>query len=184
MALLPLLYVHPQETTVAVVGPIAPLLAGEALKWRSTVAVIAPGPLGIKDKRINIIPRFDPGSCDAVLMSPDMIPQEASPAPELVLALKPNGVLSMATTDGTKLPVLLSLMHGYMGNATPWREYTPEPLWGVIGCKGRAPTRKRTPPGGAKRISKQYLPNLFIFGRDELPLVLPQNKGKLTTTSS
>ena len=176
-ALLPLLHVKPGPTTVAVFGPLSPLMAAEVLKWRDTVAVLTLIELPtIKDRRVKIVEKLEPASCDAILLSPEHLPQ----AP-ILATLKPGGVIQAITLEPDKARAQATTMKSLMGSVTPWREYLPQPCWGVMACLGGSCKRLRQPPAGAKRLSAQYLPCLFTFGKDELGLVFSSAPGTLTT---
>lgn len=169
LALLPLLYVRPGDTTVAVMGPCSAMMAGEVLRWRDTVKVYALADLGIKDSRIEVVKEFPANSCHALLLSPE----QTFPA-NVSSTLKMGGVLQACTTDAAKIKALADSIRFVAGRGTPWREYLPAPLWGVLGAVGTVPVQYRKPPKETKRLSAQYLPCLFTFGKDDLPLVFGQ----------
>lgn len=161
-------------TTVLLVGPLAALMAPEALRWRDTTEVWTDVPLPIKDSRIKLIPDDKAFSLvnkiDVLLLSPEI-------APELFISvLKNGGIVQASTFDDTKVNALRTNIKTLTGSAVPWREYVPAPLWGMIGCLGSSPRRVRRPPEGAKRITERFLPALFSFGKDEIPLVFGSSK--------
>jgi len=166
-ALVPMLHVKPGPTTVLVAGPLAALLAAEALRWRDTTSVLVHGSsqIPIKDSRLSYPTTLEPASVDVVLLSPDMAPSEYAPA------LKRGGVLQASTYQQEKVASLRASMKTLTGAAVPYREYLPEPLWLVIGAAGSSPRRVRRPPDGARRITERYLPALFSFGKDEIAVV-------------
>lgn len=167
-ALLPLLHVSPGKTTVAVVGPVAGHMAGEALKWRDTEKVYVLDPTALaNDRRISAVAEIPPASVDAMLLSPDQAPESWAKA------VKPGGIIQVMTMDPTKFNALHTKMRELFGNAVPWREHLPTPIYGVMSTVGskNAPKRLRKPPPAATRLSEKYLPCLFVFGKDELPLV-------------
>ena len=175
-ALVPLLHVRPGPTVVRVAGPLSALLAAEALRWRDTTEVWADQPLPIKDSRIKVIPPAnDPnpkygsfnivGQIDVVLLSPDMDPDP------FASLLKKGGLIQASTYTDGRVIALRNKIKQMAGSAVPYREYLPETLWFVIGTIGSMPRRVRRPPDGAKRITERFLPALFSFGKDEIPLV-------------
>jgi hypothetical protein len=168
-ALVPLLHMRPGPTMVRVAGPQATLLAAEALRWRDTTEVWSDQPLPIKDSRVKLVPAKEmfnhSNFFDVVLLSPDMDPEP------FMSLLKKGGIIQSATTAADKLPALRVQIKALTGAAVPYREYTPEPIWFVIGAVGSTPRRVRRPPDGARRITERFLPALFSFGKDELPAV-------------
>jgi hypothetical protein len=54
-------------------------------------------------------------------------------------------------------------------------------MYGVLASPSGAPKRLRNPPGGARRLTQQYLPCLFVFGADEVPLVFGPVSAKTDT---
>jgi hypothetical protein len=169
-ALLPLLHVAADGATVVfAVGPAAEAMAADALRWPDvrTVHVLEPLPR-LRDVRISV-GKPPAGSCDAVLISPDL-PAEAS-----AFALAPHGVLCASTTKPEAAGAFYtSLRAVFPRRVAPWREHTPEPLYGALCSPGGKPERLRKPPAAARRLSLQYLPCLFTFGADELPLIFGQ----------
>lgn len=173
-ALLPMLHVPAsQENTVFCLGRDAEVLAIDCLRWRDVVAVhlLAP-PRTLRDKRVHIgLPK--PGTCAAVLTSPDDAAENFLPA------LKTNGVFCTSTIMPEATPIMLrNARRMFPKGIVPWREYLPDPLFGLIACPTGAPRRARNPPIGAKRISEKYLPMLFTFGADETPLVFGPSDAK------
>lgn len=167
-ALLPILHVSPGKTTVAVVGPVAGHMAGEVLKWRDTERVYVLDPTAsANDRRISAVSDIPAGSVDVMLLSPDQ-------APDIwAKAVRSGGIIQAMTMDPTKFNGLHTHMRELFGNAVPWREHLPTPVYGVMSTVGSksAPKRLRKPPPAATRLSEKYLPCLFVFGKDELPLV-------------
>jgi hypothetical protein len=174
-ALLPLLHVKPGPTTVAVFGPLSGLMAAEVLKWRDTVAVLTLAPIpGVNDRRVRVVEKLEPASCDAILLSPEHLPQ-----PPILATLKPGGVIQVLTLDADKARAQAGTLRALVGPTTPWREYLPQLCWGAMACLGGSCKRFRQPPGGAKRLTAQYIPCLFTFGKDELPLVFSSGPSTL-----
>lgn len=165
-AMLPLLHVRTGPTVVAAVGPAAAIMVAEALHWRDTVRVLVVAAVKVNDRRIEVVPKLEPGSVDVLLLSPDQAPEPWTPA------VRSSGVVQAMTMDAGRLPTLKRQMKALTGNATPWREHLPQPVYGVLSLVGStsAPKRLREPPPAAKRLSAKYLPCLFVFGRDELAL--------------
>lgn len=166
--LIPMLHVKPGKTSVRVVGPMAPMMAAEALRWRDTAEVWLDQQPPIKDSRIQIVPTGNynhVGAFDTVLLSPDMDPEPFVPL------LKKGGILQASTFAEPRIGPLRAKMRVLTGSAVPYREFTPEPLWFVLGCSGGAPHRQRKPPDGARRITERFLPAMFSFGKDEIPFI-------------
>jgi hypothetical protein len=169
-ALLPLLHVPADgPTTVYAVGPAAEVLAADALRWPDVrvVHVLEPLPR-LRDQRL-VVGRPATGSCDAVLVSPD-VPPEAH-----AFAVAQHGILCGSTTKADDVGAFYGRMRSvFPSRMVPWREYTPEPLYGALCSPGGKPERLRKPPAAARRLSLQYLPCLFTFGADELPVIFGQ----------
>jgi hypothetical protein len=177
LALLPLLFLPVGATTVYAVGPLAEALARDALRWRDTQKVyLLEPPTSLRDKRVEV-GRPAAGTCDAVLLSPDLDPLAH------LFALAPHGVVNAAVSNPAKAPALFSALRqvfprdGEQARTLPWREYLPAPLFGMLASPGGKPSRMRPPPKGTARLTPQYLPVLFTFGKDELPLVLGPTAG-------
>lgn len=162
-ALIPLLHMQPGPTTVFVVGAFAPLLAAEALRWRDTTKVLTENPITIKDARIEVTK--EPIAVDAILLSPEIDPEP------YISRLKKGGVIQASTYTDAKFVSLRNRMKTLTGGSVPYRESVPENLWFVLGSPGSALKRLRKPPDGARRVTERFLPALFSFGKDEIPLV-------------
>jgi hypothetical protein len=164
-----MLHVRPGPTVVRVAGPLSALLAAEALRWRDTVEVWVDQPIPIKDSRVKVVPTKDmfnhTNFFDVVLLSPDMDPEAFAPL------IKKGGLIQASTYTDGRVIALRDKIKKMTGAAVPYREYTPETLWFVIGSVGSMPRRVRRPPDGAKRVTERFLPALFSFGKDELPMV-------------
>ena len=178
--LLPLLHIPPGKTVVAVAGPVSGIMAGEALKWREwTEKVYIPDPAAVSnDRRVAPVKEIPVGSVDVMLLSPD---QDAE---TWAKAVKVGGVIQAMTFDPLKFNALHTRMRALFGNASPWREHLPTPLYGVMSTVGSAhsPRRLRKPPPGATRLTEKYLPCLFVFGKDELPLVFRDKAGSVNAS--
>ena len=173
-ALLPLLHVAAGDIVVACSGPQAEVFAAEVLRWPDVITVyVRTQPRLLKDKRLRVVPP-PVGSCDAVICSPNEDPTS------VLHALNRTGVLCASTAIVEQAPALMAAMRALFRCPTPWREWLPEPLYGALASPcGTRVSRQRHPPPAAKRLSTQYLPCLFTFGKDELPLVMPrQAQGK------
>ncbi len=164
-ALVPLLHVAPGPTTVLVSGPLAPLLALEALRWRDTVQVLTDVPITIKDSRVLVNKIPPPNSVDVVLLSPEIDPEVFMPV------LKKGGVIGTSTYQDSKIGPLRAKIKLLTGGAVPYREFLPENLWLVLGVVGSSPRRVRKPPDGARRVTERFLPAMFSFGKDEIALI-------------
>ena len=179
-ALLPLLHVAPGKTTVAVAGPVAGLMAGEALKWREWTEKVYITDLTTQanDRRVVVTKDIPLGGVDVMLLSPD---QDAE---MWAKGVKTGGIIQVMTLDPTKFNSLHTRMRKLFGNAAPWREHLPTPIYGVMSTVGsaNAPKRLRKPPPGATRLTEKYLPCLFVFGKDELPLVFLDKGGSVNAS--
>lgn len=166
-ALLPMLHVSPEPPNVVLcLGSYAEKFAGDCLRWRdiTKVHVLAP-PAFLRDKRL-VIGAPAPGSCAAILTSPD------EPGDAHTNLLRADGIYCASTLDPAKVPVMLRRMRTlFPKSVVPWRDYLPEVIFGALASPRGAPHRRRDPPQGAKHLSKQYLPCLFTFAADETPLV-------------
>lgn len=174
-ALLPMLHVRPGPTVVLVAGPLAPLMAAEALRWRDTTKVLtlAPLPPQINDKRVEVVKEAEPA--DVILLSPEQVPEP------WMKALKPGGLIQTLTLNPGSFRHLREEVHALVGNSVPWRVHLPAPAFGVLAVmgSGKPASRPRKVPGGAAFLSEQFIPCLFTFSRDELPLVFGQNPDKM-----
>lgn len=103
-----------------------------------------------------------PNDVDAVLLSPDMDPEP------YVQALKKHGVIQTSTYNVERVNALRAKVKELTGSAIPYREYVPEMIFFVIGGASR---RERKPPDGARRVTDRFLPALFSFGKDEIPMI-------------
>jgi hypothetical protein len=169
-ALLPMLHLSAaQKNTVACIGPQAEVLAADVLRWPDVQRVyLLEPPIMIRDRRVNI-GTPPPASCNLVICSPNEDPVD------VLVSIAPRGLINVCTTLLDRAPAMYAAMRIHFRNITPWREWLPEPLYGAMASPaGGKQTRQRHPPKAAKRISSQYLPCLFTFGKDELPLVLPR----------
>lgn len=163
---------------VAVLGPHAAILATEALRWRD-VSVVSLVPLNLPPVlggRVSVVDKLEPASVDVLLTSPEQNPNV------WLRAVRPGGVVQATTLDPSKANRVLAAMRASVGGAKPWREYLPQPIYGAIACLGGTCKRLREPPSGTKRLTTQYLPCLFTFGKDELPLVFSSNPDKLVAS--
>ncbi len=179
-ALLPMLHVTSERpNTVLCLGTHAEKFAADCLRHRdvSKVHLLAP-PVTLKDKRLEIgMPAT--GSCAAVLTSPD------EPSELHINTLRPDGVLCASTLDPSRVPVMMRMLRNLFPRAvSPWRDYLPEPIYGVLASPRGAPQRLRDPPMGAKHLSKKYLPCLFTFAADETPLVFGPQEATPTPSKS
>lgn len=178
--MLPMLHVTSErQNTVLCLGTHAERFAADCLRHRDVTKVylLAP-PVTLKDKRVEIgTPAL--GSCAAVLTSPD----EPTEIERSAGALRVDGVLCASTLDPARVPVMMRMLRGlFPRSVSPWRDYLPEPIYGVLASPRGAPQRLRDPPMGAKHLSKKFLPCLFTFAADETPLVFgPQEATSVPT---
>lgn len=168
-ALLPFLYAKKGRITVGAVGVLDDRMGPHMLQWRDVEKLVLTRKLPIRDSRVEIVQQLPEGKIDLLLLSPEQTPQL------FVKSLAPGGVIQATSADPGKLINFKDFLKTHLGNAVPWREYLPTPLYGVM-AKNAAdkPVRERNPPPSAKRITKQYLPCLFTFGKDELGIVQNQ----------
>lgn len=171
LALLPMLHVPRRDSlTVVVSGKLAPGMASEVQRWPDVKQIIVaghPAPKEQPNKRLRFTDLPAPACADLVLLSP-----EDDPRP-LLASLRRGGVINVTTFDETLWGPVVRKMKADIGSATPYREYLPLPIYGVLGRLGGSPTRVRQPPASAKRLHSKYLPNLFCFGKDEITLLNP-----------
>ena len=166
-ALLPMLYVpSARKNSVYCTGPLAELFATDCLRWRDVERVYVPEtPLRLRDNRVTV-GKPPVGSCSVVVVSPD-----ENPEPYL-FALAKDGVVNVCTRSvDLAAPMLKHLRSLFPRSVVPWREHTPDVLYGAMASPSGAPKRLRNPPGGARRLTAQYLPCLFTFGADETTLI-------------
>ena len=167
-ALLAMLHTSDKRpNVVSCSGSLADALALDVLRWPDVATVYVPSATLIKDRRI-VVGMPPVASCQVVICSPN-----DDPSPYLH-AVAPLGIVSASTALLDHVKGLYLGMRRLFRSVTPWREWMPEPLYGVLASPGGGKiVRQRHPPSGAKRLSSQYLPCLFTFGKDELPYVLP-----------
>lgn len=165
-AMLPILHLPAGPITAAAVGPFADQMAREALRWRDVRRVYIIDKTTINDRRVVPVDTLPAARVDVLLLS-----AEQAPKPWLQ-ALAVNGVISTLTGTVSKVRPLRSGLQHDLGNATPWRDWLPAPLYGVLAKNGPTKVqRQRNPPAASKHLSRQYLPCLFTFAKDEMPLV-------------
>lgn len=170
---LPILHM-PQRgpITVGVVGPLAHVIIPEVQKWRDVSSIFTLTRVNIlnkgKIKQVENMPIVD-----VLLLSPE---QSIS---TWVKKIKPGGIIQSSTSNANKFWGLLSKSKDLLGNGVPWREHLPTPLYGVLGRAGIGSAKRcREPLRSSKRLNSKYLPCLFTFGKDEIPLAF---KGKPNT---
>ncbi len=169
--MLPILHAKKGSLVVAAVGPMAEDLAREALRWRevATVYLLAP-PKTIKDRRIKIVAPIPQGKVDVMLVSPEQRPDP------WMSSLAPGGIINVASVQPLRWKELSQALHETTGSATPWRNWLPTPIYGALAKNSQdKPQRTRQPPKGAKHLSPQYLPVLFTFAKDELPMAFTRS---------
>ncbi len=167
-----MLYVPQGRKNIALcIGTNAELFAVDCLRWRDTERVyLAEKPTRLKDSRVTV-GKPPVGSCSVIVLSPDEKPEP------YIHALRSDGVISICTYKHENIqPSLKNLRALFPRAICPWREYTPEPLFGALASPSGAPKRQRKPPIGAVRLSEKYLPSLFTFGADETPLIFGPSK--------
>lgn len=169
-ALLPFLHAKRGRLTVGAVGVLDDRMGPHVLQWRDTEKLILTRKLPINDNRVEVVQQLPDGKLDLLLLSPEQNPQL------FLKALAPGGVIQATSADPKRLIQFKDFLKQNLGNAIPWREYLPTPLYGVM-AKNSAekPVRERNPPPSTKRITKQYLPCLFTFGKDEIGIIQNQS---------
>lgn len=166
LALLPMLHVEPGAVTVCCGGALAEGLAADCLRWRDVERVyVATPPPTLRDKRI-CVGMPPAASCDVVIVSP------GTPLGPWLYGLKPDGVLNTAVMPGDAPALYRDLRTVFPRGWKPWREHVANgAVFGALAGIQGVPTRQREPPKGARRLSAKYLPCLFTFAQDELPVV-------------
>jgi hypothetical protein len=169
LALLPILHVPPGKAVdIGVVGPYSDIMAQEVHRWPEVqrIHLLAKPQHAMTRKYVlsATMPRVD-----VLLLSP-----EQDPTPWL-RCVKPGGLIQASTTDPGQFQALVAGLSSNAGNAVPWREHLPRPLFGVLSNIGTTkPQRYRQPPKAVQRLTTQYLPCLFTFGKDEIHLAFRQ----------
>lgn len=174
LALLPILHVPSGKAVdVGVVGPYADIMAAEVHRWPEVQRIhMLVKPAGPVTRKYMVSTTMPP--VDVLLLSP-----EQDPAPWLRL-VKPGGLIQATTADAGHFQSLVAEMAANAGNAVPWREHLPRPLFGVLANIGTSkPQRYRQPPKSAQRLTSNYLPCLFTFGKDEIHLAFRQPIGTI-----
>jgi hypothetical protein len=175
VALLPVLYVplRKEGFTVGAVGGMAAAVVAEVSRWPDLTAVYTTEkvtPLNRKHQVVEVLPVVD-----VLVLSPEQNPEP------WVRFLKAGGILQAATADPAKFRPLIEVVQKHVGGCCPWREHLPKPLYGTIGYAGIGrPRTARKPPQNTKRLTEKYLPCLFTFGKDELPLAFIRSSGKVS----
>ena len=165
LGMLPVLHAPTGKLTVAAAGPMAEQLTAEMLRWRDVEkAYLMAPPRAIKDRRVEVAAPFPRGKVHVMVLSP-----EQAPDPWLPMLAK-DGIIIASTTHTDKWEGLRRSLSNYTGSATPFRNWLPTPIYGVLAKSGQGKvSRNRQPPKGARHLSPQYLPSLFTFSKDELP---------------
>ena len=177
--MLPMLHVDPgKQNCVLCAGPFAEAFAAYCLHWRDVARVLLlEKPVKLVDKRIELIDHPPVGCCDAVIVSPDTDPMPFTGS------LAKHGILCASTGyPDRRTTEFYAKMRAAFRPIKPWREHLPGPLYGVLASPAGAPSRRRDPPGSARRLNTQYIPSLFVFGTDEVPLVFGSSNAKMTPT--
>lgn len=170
VAMLPILHGKQGPLTVAVAGSMADVMAVEALKWRDVQRLLTLAPLPTKDRRIEVVQALPAKQVDVMLLSPDQRPDQ------WWAALSQDGIMAASTTDAAIWPKLLDDFRCQLGRVTPWRGYLPKPIYGTLGRNAALkPVRNRQPPKGASHLTAQFLPSLFTFAKDELPIAFTRS---------
>lgn len=173
LALLPMLHVPVQKgLVVAAVGPYADVMVAESSRWPdvSKILVTHQPDKRLRDRRIEYVSILPAKEVDVLLLSPEQDPEP------WIAALRPNGLIQASTVDPRRFQQINNTFRTEMGHTVPWREHLPLPLYGAMARAGpEAPSKRvRQPPKSARRLSKNYLPSLFVFGKDEIALALKQ----------
>jgi hypothetical protein len=176
LALLPMLHLPvKQGTKVLVLGPYAELMGAEVHRWPdvSDIIMLMP-PKAVSGKKYKVVASTEIPNVDAILLSPEQCPGD------WVKHLLPSGVLQATTTVPEVWQRMSTLVRAAMGNAAPWREHLPTPLYGILAHAGIQKLRRfRAPPKTARRLNENYIPCLFTFGKDEIPMAFKQPAGTI-----
>lgn len=176
-ALLPMLYASPaKKNRVAVAGVPGQdaEVAAEALRWRDVSNLyLLNEPKDLKDRRIEVVEQIP--EVDVLISLP------GSDHTKHLGSLAKDGIVNAMVNNASAWGQLRRDFSVRFGTAVPWREYLPEPFHGVLAKNGSKPQQTRPVPGKAKRLSKQYLPCLFVFGKDEMPVAFTQPQAKMPT---
>jgi len=172
-AMLPILHMPAETLVVGVAGPQSGALAREALRWRDVERLVCQQKLEIRDRRVERVKEIGPQSVDVMLLSVGQAPKPWLPM------LKKDGIINTMTEDAAAVRVLRGGLHADLGNAMPWRDHLPSLIYGVLAKNGPGrPVRHRQPPAASQHLSKQFLPCLFTFAKDEMQIVFgPVPKG-------
>lgn len=174
VGMLPILHAPEGDITVAAVGTMQDVLVEEALHWRDIKKVYVLSASTHRDPKVTLVEKLPAASIHALLISPEQEPGPWWPA------LAKDGVISASTSDKRRWQALMDSFRTQLGKATPWRNYLPAPLYGVIGRNGPAKAgRTRQPRKKSLHLSPQYLPVLFTFARDELPMAFTRPKVRI-----
>ncbi len=173
----PMLHAPAGKVTAAILGPAAGAWAAHLLRWRDVERLHLPSEIVIKDPRVTHEPPT-PGSLHLLLLSPEQVPTP------WVRLLHQDGVLQSMTLSQDRVAGLVKLQRALMGHHVPWREHLPQPVYGLLSRVGSSPPKAtRRLPNSTQRLTERYLPSIYLFGRDELPLVFPAKEGMIPTTS-
>lgn len=174
-ALLPMLFVpEGRDNAVFCTGAQAESLAADCLRWRDVKCVYLTSPPirlnpnrspVLKDKRIVVAPKPPVGSCAAVLCSP-------GEDPDLYLhTLTADGIVCVSRDRVVDVQPMLWHMRRLFRGVVPWREFTPEELYGCLASPKGTPKQLRNAPNGAKRLNNGYIKAMLTFAADEVPIV-------------
>jgi hypothetical protein len=176
VVMLPILHAPNGQLVVACAGPMAEDMAAEALRWREVVTcyLMAP-PRKLRDRRIQVVTPLPLNACHVVCLTPEQDPKS------WLRHLAKGGVICASSVIPAKWGPMRADLAEQMGNATPWRNYLPQPLYGCLAAnQPEKVTRIRQPPKGAKHLSSGYLPSLFTFAKDEMPVAFTRQTAKVS----
>lgn len=178
VVMLPILHAPAGKLEVGVVGPMSEQMAAEALRWRDVAALyMLEPPKQLKDRRIQLTKKMPAAKLQVMLLSPEQSPMQWT------YTLAQGGIINPTTISDTQIQKLKTELQERVGATLPWREYLPQPVYGVLSkhSTDRKIERTRQPPINAKRLSKQYLPCLFTFGKDEIPAAFAHRPARATS---
>jgi hypothetical protein len=175
-AMLPILHARPGGLVVGAAGPMAEGMALEALRWRDVSRVLVLRPLPkVHDRRVEVVKALPAAGVDVLCLSAEQSPRS------FLQAVSQDGVVQTMTAVPSRLAEWRDRLKDAGYAHMPWRDHLPQCVWGLLGknTRDRKIPRMRKPPAGARHLSEQFLPCLFTFARDELPVAFTRRDDRL-----